>query len=63
MHPEKKLKAIDLDFVKRRYKEKSFARGARREEIEQCVHLGIELDEFISIAIGAMQGIDADLGL
>ncbi|MBN2409366.1 MAG: HDIG domain-containing protein [Candidatus Aminicenantes bacterium] len=63
MHPEKKIKAIDLDFVKRRYKEKSFARGARRDEIEECRNLGLELDEFISICISAMQRIDADLGL
>src|SRR5512136_2933251 len=63
MHPTKKLKAIDLEFLKRRYKEKSFARGARREEIEECRHLGLELDEFLSIAIAAMQGIDAELGL
>jgi putative nucleotidyltransferase with HDIG domain len=63
MHPDKKLKGIDLEFVKRRYKEKSFARGARREEIEQCVNLSLGLDEFISIAIAAMQGIDQDLGL
>jgi putative nucleotidyltransferase with HDIG domain len=63
MHPDKKLMAIDLEFVKRRYKEKSFARGARREEIEQCVNLGLDLDEFISIAVAAMQGIASDLGL
>ncbi|MFZ2052836.1 MAG: HDIG domain-containing metalloprotein [Candidatus Aminicenantales bacterium] len=63
MHPTKKLKAIDLDFVKRRYKEKSFARGARREEIEECRNLGLDLDEFISICITAMQGIDTELGL
>ncbi len=63
MHPAKKLKAIDLDFVKRRYKEKSFARGARREEIEECRNIGLDLDEFISICIQAMQGIDAELGL
>ncbi len=63
MHPEKKIGRIDLEFVKRRYKEKSFARGARREEIEESRHLGLELDEFISISIGAMQGIAADLGL
>ncbi len=36
MHPTKKIKSIDLEFLKRRYKEKSFARGARREEIEEC---------------------------
>jgi putative nucleotidyltransferase with HDIG domain len=63
MHPTKKLKEIDLEFVKRRYKEKSFARGARREEIEQCVNLGLGLDEFIALCIQAMQGIDQDLGL
>ena len=63
MHPTKKLKSIDLEFVKRRYKEKSFARGARREEIEESRNLGLELDEFLSIAIAAMQGIDTELGL
>ncbi len=63
MHPEKKLRAIDVEFVKRRYKEKSFAKGARREEIEKCVNLGFDLDEFITICIQAMQGIDQDLGL
>jgi putative nucleotidyltransferase with HDIG domain len=63
MHPAKKIKAIDADFVKRRYKEKSFARGARREEIEECRRIGLEIDEFIDICIKAMQGIDADLGL
>ncbi|MBN2206722.1 MAG: PQQ-binding-like beta-propeller repeat protein [Candidatus Aminicenantes bacterium] len=63
MHPDKKLAAIDLEFIKRRYKEKSFAKGARREEIEKCVNAGIALDEFLSICIKAMQGIAADLGL
>ena len=63
MHPSKKLKEIDLDFVKRRYKEKSFARGAKREEIEQCRNIGLDLDEFISVCIKAMQDIDTDLGL
>ena len=63
MHPDKKIRGIDLEFIKRRYKEKSFAKGARREEIEKCLNLGLELDEFISICLEAMQGIDQDLGL
>ncbi len=63
MHPEKKLKAIDTAFLKKRYKEKGFARGARREDIGQCVNLGLELDEFLSICLEAMQGIDKTLGL
>lgn len=63
MHPKRKLAEIDLGFVKRRYKEKSFARGARREDIEQIRNIDIGLDEFISICIKAMQGIHKELGL
>jgi len=63
MHPTKKIKNVDLEFIQRRYKEKSFARGARREEIEKCSQLGLGLDEFIDICLKAMQGIEADLGL
>lgn len=63
MHPSKKLKQVDLEFLKRRYKEKSFARGARREEIEQSRNVGVKLDEFLSICLKAMQDIDKDLGL
>jgi putative nucleotidyltransferase with HDIG domain len=63
MHPDKKVGSVDLEFVKRRYKEKSFARGARREEIEESRNLDLDLDEFISICLAAMQGIAADLGL
>jgi len=63
MHPEKKLKAVDLEFLKRRFKEKGFARGAKREEIEQCANLGLSLDEFLGICLQAMQDIDMDLGL
>ena len=63
MHPSKKLKEIDLGFVKRRYKEKSFARGARREDIEQIKEIGMDLDEFITVCMEAMQGISEELGL
>lgn len=63
MHPSKRLKEVDLGFLKRRYKEKSFARGARREDIEQCQNINLELDEFLSICLEAMQEIDKDLGL
>lgn len=63
MHPSKKLKEVDPAFVKRRYKEKSFARGAKREDIEQIQEIGIALDEFVAICLEAMQGIDKELGL
>lgn len=63
MHPSKKLKEVDLGFMKRRYKEKSFAKGAKREVIEEIKNTGLELDEFISLSLKAMQDIDKDLGL
>lgn len=63
MHPEKKLAVVDLDFIKRRYKEKSFARGAKREDIEEVKNIGMELDDFLSLCLRAMQGIHSELGL
>lgn len=63
MHPTKKIENIDVAFVLRRYKEKSFAKGARREDIETCRNLGLELDAFIGVCLAAMQGISTELGL
>ena len=63
MHPSKKLQQVDLGFLKRRYKEKSFARGAKREVIEEIEKTGLDLDELISLSLKAMQDIDKELGL
>ena len=63
IHPQKKLSAIDVDFVLKRFKEKSFARGAGREQIKSCRELGLSLDEFIAISLSAMQGVSEELGL
>ncbi len=63
VHPEKKLAAIDVEFVLKRFKEKSFARGASREQIESCRELGLSLEEFLTISLAAMQGIGRELGL
>lgn len=63
MHPEKKLSALDVDFVFRRFKEKRFAAGANREQIATSKNLGLELNEFIEICLEGMQGIAGDLGL
>ncbi len=63
IHPQKKLAAIDLDFVLNRFKEKSFARGADRGQIETCRDLNLTLERFIALSLEAMQSIAADLGL
>jgi uncharacterized protein len=62
--PSKKIDDLTPKNVLNRFKEKSFARGANREIIAQCkALLGIKLDEFVEIALGAMQGIGEEIGL
>jgi len=63
MHPEKKLKAVDIAFIERRFGEKRFAAGADRDQIKSCEEFGISLHDFLLLALEAMQEIDADLGL
>lgn len=63
IHPDKKLAAINTEFVLNRFKEKSFARGANREAIASCEELGLSLEEFVGLALEAMQGIAGELGL
>ncbi|MFC1943510.1 HD domain-containing protein [Chloroflexota bacterium] len=63
VRPDKKLAGVEAKSVKKRFKEKSFAAGASREQIASCSELGLELDEFIELGLKAMQGIAKDLGL
>lgn len=63
MHPTKKLANIDTDFILRRFKDKRFAAGANREQIQTCSELGLSLEEFLTICLQAMQCIAGQLGL
>ncbi len=60
---EKSLAAIDVDFLLNRYHEKTFDRGANREQIAACSELGLSLEEFLTISLEAMQDISKELGL
>ncbi|PJA26149.1 MAG: phosphohydrolase [candidate division Zixibacteria bacterium CG_4_9_14_3_um_filter_46_8] len=62
MHPSKKLAGVDLKFLKKRFKEKRFAAGARREDILTCEQFGLTLDEFMQLSLEGMQAISDDLG-
>jgi hypothetical protein len=61
--PEKKLSAIDVPFLLNRFHEKSFARGANREQIKSCSEMGLSLEEFMEIGLKSMQGIAGEMGL
>jgi len=63
IHPNKKLASIDTQFVLNRFKEKSFAAGANREDIKKCEELDISLDKFVEISLKSMQNISQELGL
>jgi len=64
VHPDKKLASLTTDFVLNRFKEKSFAKGADRKQIETCEkQLGVPLADFIDLNLKAMQKISENLGL
>ena len=63
VRPDKKLKGVETKSVMKRFKEKSFAAGANRNQIATCSSLGLELEDFVSIGLKAMKVIAADLGL
>ena len=63
IHPDKKLSSIDTKFVLNRFKEKSFARGANRDQIRSISELGLTLEEFVELSLKAMQSISKELGL
>lgn len=64
VHPEKKLALLSVDSILKRYKEKSFAKGANRESILLCESkLNISLKDFVALALHAMQTIHTELGL
>jgi uncharacterized protein len=63
IRPEKRLEPVALKSLQKRFKEPSFAKGARREDMLTCTELGLELDEFLAIGLDAMKEIADELGL
>ena len=63
VNPAKELAAVKAKSVKKRYKEKAFARGADREVIAECEQAGIPLADFCELSLCAMQSISEEIGL
>lgn len=62
--PSKKIADLTVENVLNRFKEKSFARSVNREIISQCQeYLGLNLEKFVEIVLGAMQRISNELEL
>ncbi len=63
VRPDKSLAEVQLKSLKKRFKETAFARGASREQMQSCSELGLELEQFLEIALHSMQKIAGELGL
>ncbi len=63
MHPTRKLKNVDTQFVLNRFREKSFASGANRNNIKTCEEIGLPLNDFISISLESMKSVSDELEL
>lgn len=61
--PDKKLSSVKVENLMNRFKEKHFAKGASRPQMESCRELGLTLEEFFTIALRSMQLIAGELGL
>jgi hypothetical protein len=61
--PSKKIADVTAENVVNRFGEKSFAKGANREIISKCSEIGLTLEQFVEIGLGAMKGIAKELGL
>jgi predicted hydrolase (HD superfamily) len=62
--PSKSLAEVDVKSVRKRMKDKAFARKVNRDDIVNgAAALGVDLDEHIALCIEAMKQIAAELGL
>jgi putative nucleotidyltransferase with HDIG domain len=64
VRPSKSVHEVDARSVRKKMKDKAFARGVNRDDvINGASELGVDLDEHIAFVIAAMQGCAAELGL
>ena len=64
VRPTKSVHEVDARSVRKKMKDKAFARGVNRDDVVNgASELGVDLDEHISFVIAAMQSRASDLGL
>lgn len=63
VRPDRRLAGVKVSSLRKRMREKAFARGARREVIMECEPAGLDLDRFLALALEAMQETADRLGL
>ena len=62
--PNKSLAEVEAKSVRKKMKDKAFARSVNRDDIiNGAADLGVDLEEHIAFCIEAMKGIAGELGL
>ena len=61
--PSKKLEEVKVETVKKKFKQKDFARRVSRERILFCEEIGIPREKFFELALNALKEISGELGL
>ena len=59
----KKISDMDVSGLRKKFKDKRFALNCKRELIQEIEQVGLDLDVFFQIAIGAMKEIKDKIGL
>lgn len=64
VRPSRSVNEVDAKSVKKKMKDKGFARGVNRDDVLLgAQELGVDLDEHIQFVVNAMQGVADSLGL
>ncbi|SFL79031.1 hypothetical protein SAMN05421830_106159 [Desulfomicrobium norvegicum] len=58
-----RMQGMEAKSLKKKMKDKAFAASVCRETIKECEKIGIELGDFLSLAIGAIAVIETEVGL